>query len=721
MKISVVALAISTTLLLGACSDNNQTDTTERLDPQKQEQGIKQTNPLLIASTLQYQTPDFDAIKDEHFMSAFTQGMAEHLQEIDAIANNPEPATFDNTLIAMEKSGALLTRVSLVFSNLAGTDSNAERRDIQKKIAPLLAGHYDNINLNSKLFARIETLYNQREQLGLDPESLRLLEVYHRNFVRAGAKLTEQQKHAIRALNEEHSNLTTQFAQNLLQETKNIQVIVDNLEELDGLSESQIKAAAKAAEASGLQGKYAISITNTTRQPILASIHNRELRKKIWQASANRAQTGATDNRKIVARLANLRAEKAQLLGYDNWASYGLEAQMAKKPQAVLAMFGSMVPAVVEKAKKEAQAIQTMIEMKGHSFKLEPWDWAYYAELVRQRQYDLDENKVKQYFEFNRVLHDGLFYTMNRLFGINFKARPDLPVYHPDVEAYELFDVNGDSLAIFYADYFARDGKRGGAWMSAFVGQSGLLEQKPVIVNVMNIPKGPEGSPTLVSYDNVTTMFHELGHGLHGMFSDVKYPTLAGTAVSRDFVEFPSTFQEDWAAQPEIIANYAKHYKTGESIPAQLLDKVIKSRSFNQGFDTLEYMSAALLDMEYHSISSANSIDDINAFEAQALAKHGVDLPAIPPRYKSTYFSHSMGGGYSAGYYAYMWSEILAADAFEFIQNNGGLNIENGIEFREKILAIGNSKKPMEAYKAFRGQEPSTDALLIRRGLKTKL
>lgn len=723
MKTSLVAVAISSALLFTACSDNTEMNNSANSQAASQEQvsEVTVTNPLLMASTLQYQTPDFTKIKDEHFLPAFEQGMAEHLKEIEAIANNPEPATFDNTLVAMEKSGKLLTRVSRVFFNLTGTDSNPERRNIQKTMAPKLAGHSDNINLNANLFARVESLYNTRNDLDLDAESIRLIEVKYRNFVRAGAKLTDEQKTAIRAINEEHSSLTTQFGQNLLKETKNIQVIVDSVEELDGLSKSQLKSAKNAAEAAGHQGKYALSITNTTRQPILASLNNRELRQRVWETSANRAQSGETDNRPIVARLATLRAEKAELLGYKSWANYGLEAQMAKTPEAVYDMLGSMVPAVVEKTKQEAQAIQEMIKEKGGDFELAPWDWAYYAEFVRKVQYNIDESEVKQYFEFERVLNDGMFYTMERLFGIRFEARPDIPVYHPDVKAYELFDVNGKSLAIFFADYFARDGKRGGAWMSSFVGQSGLLNQKPVVVNVMNIPKGPEGEPTLVSYDNVTTMFHELGHGLHGMFSDVKYPSLAGTATSRDFVEFPSTFQEDWAAHPEVIANYAKHYKTGEAIPKALLDKVIRSRSFNQGFDTLEYMSAALLDMEWHSISASQDVSDVNAFEQKALEKHGVNLTAIPPRYKSTYFSHSMGGGYSAGYYAYMWSEILAADAYAFVQQSGGLNIENGMNFRQNILQIGNSKDPMEAYKAFRGKEPTTEALLIRRGLKVGL
>lgn len=724
MRKTLIATTVGAALALAACSDNTAPQQETAQQPAAEvttAAEVVSSNPLMVKSTLQYEAPNFNEIKDDHFLPAFEEGMKQHMTEVLAIAANPEPATFDNTLVALEKSGELLTRVSRIFYNLAGSSSNPQRREIQSEMAPKMAAHSDNINLNPQLFARIKSLYNQRNELQLDAESVRLIEVYYERFVRAGAQLTDEQKTAIRALNEEHSKLTNQFSQNLLAETKQIAVIVDTKEELDGLSDSQITAAANAAKEAGHDGKYLLSITNTTRQPVLSQLSNRELRKRVWQASANRNQSGETDNRPLVARLAQLRAERAKLLGYDNWASYGLESQMAKTPQAVFDMLGSMVPAVIANTNKEAAAIQAMIKQQGGDFELQPWDWEYYGEFVRQAKYDLDENEVKQYFEFDRVLKDGVFYTFNRLYGIRFEPRPDLPTYHPDVKAYELFDADGSSIAIFYADYFAREGKRGGAWMSSFVGQSHLTGQKPVVVNVMNIPKAPEGEPTLVSYDNVTTMFHELGHGLHGMFSDVKYPTLAGTSVSRDFVEFPSTFEEDWAAHPEVIANYAKHYKTGEPIPAELLDKVMKSRSFNQGFDTLEYLSAALLDMEWHSLSADEPLQDVNAFEAAALKKHGVDLAAVPPRYKSTFFSHSMGGGYSAGYYAYMWSEILAADAFAYVQQQGGLKLENGQNYRKNILSVGNSRAPMESYKAFRGQEPTTDALLIRRGLKTKV
>lgn len=724
MRNSFIATSVAAALALSACSDD--TAVTKNTAPQSETEvttmvELAQTNPLMSVSTLQYEAPNFAEIKDSQFLPAFEEGIKQQITEVMAIANNPAPATFENTFVALEKSGELLTRVSRIFYNLVGSNSNPQRREIQSELAPKMAAHSDNINLNPQLFARIKSVYNQRNELKLDAESVRLIEVYYERFVRAGAQLTDEQKTAIRALNEEHSTLTNQFAQNLLAETKNIAVVVDNKAELDGLSASQITAAALAATEAGYEGKYLLGLTNTTRQPILSQLTNRELRKKIWQASANRNQTGSTDNRPIVARLAQLRAERARLLGYDSWASYGLESQMAKTPQAVFDMLGAMVPAVVANTNTEAAAISAMMKQTGADFELEPWDWEFYSELVRKARYDLDENEVKPYFEFERVLKDGVFYTFNRLYGVTFKPRPDLPTYHPDVKAYELFDTDGSSLAIFYADYFARDGKRGGAWMSSFVGQSKLLGQKPVVVNVMNIPKAPDGEPTLVSYDNVTTMFHELGHGLHGMFSNVNYPTLAGTSVSRDFVEFPSTFQEDWAAHPEVIANYAKHYQTGEPIPAELLAKVIKSRSFNQGFDTLEYLSAALLDMEWHSLSADEPLQDVNAFEAAALKKHGITLAAVPPRYKSTFFSHSMGGGYSAGYYAYMWSEILAADAFAYVQQQGGLKLENGQNHRKNILAVGNSRLPMESYKAFRGQEPTTDALLIRRGLKTKV
>ncbi len=724
MKKTLLASAIASVLALSACTDNKPAAEQQTPAPAvaaKQGADATMANPLLTVSPLQYQAPQFDLIKVEHYLPAMEAGIIENAAEIETIANNTEAATFDNTIVALEKSGALLDRATSVFFNMTGTISNPEILKIQATMAPKLAAHGDNISLNPKLFARVKAIYDARKDLKLDSEALRLVEVTYERFVRAGALLNDEQKTTIRALNEEHSKLANQFGQNLLKITKDIAIFVDDKAQLAGMSEAEIAAAAEGAKARGQDGKYIIELTNTTRQPALAVLENRELRQKVWEASAFRGTTGETDNRPLVARLTQIRAEKAKLLGFDTWADYQLGQSMAQKPQAVLSMLSSMVPAVVANTKLEAAAIQEMIKAQGGDFELQPWDWEFYAEKVRKAKYDLDESQVKPYFEFERVLQDGVFYTMNQLFGITMKPRPDLPVYHPDVKAYEVFDADGTSLAIFYADYFAREGKRGGAWMSSFVNQNALLGDKPVVVNVMNIPKGPAGEPTLVSYDNVTTMFHEFGHGLHGIFSKVTYPSLSGTAVSRDFVEFPSTFQEDWAAHPQVLANYAKHYKTGEAIPADLLAKILKSRSFNQGYDTLEYMAAALVDMEWHSLPAGAPLQDVEKFEAGALKKHGVDFAAVPPRYKSTFFSHSIGGGYSAGYYAYMWSEILAADAFAYVQSQGGLKIENGNNYRTNILSVGNTKPPMEAYKAFRGQEPTTDALLIRRGLKTSV
>ncbi len=709
MHKTLIAAAVMATFALGACSTTNQQSAPASM--------VQTQNPFMQASTLQYQAPDFNLIKDEHFAPALNQGIAEHDKEVIAIANNGEAPTFENTIVALEKSGELLTRTSKVFYNLTGSNSNPTLRAVQGEMAPKMAAHSDNINLNPALFTRIETLYNSRESLALTPEQNRLVDVYYQRFVRAGAKLTETQKTKIRSLNEEQSTLTNEFAQRLMRLSKEIAVVVDTKEQLAGLSASAIRAAAKDAADNGHKGKYQLNITNTTRQPVLAQLDNRELREQVWQASANRGLSGENETASLVARLAQLRAERAELLGFASWADYRLAPQMAKTPEAVYKMFGSMVPAVVANTNKEAADIQTMIKQTGGDFELAPWDWAYYAELVRKDKYDLDAAAIRPYFEFDRVLEDGVFFTLKALYGVSLTPRPDLPVYHEDVKAYEMFDEDGSSLAIFYADYFSREGKRGGAWMSSFVSQSELLNNKPVVVNVMNIKKAPQGEPTFVSYDEVTTMFHEMGHGTHGMFSKVMYPTLSGTSVSRDFVEFPSTFEEDWAAHPEVIANYAKHYETGEAIPAELLSKLLKSRSFNQGFDTLEYMSAALVDLEWHSLKAGEPLQDVASFEAAALKKHGVDLPAVPPRYKSTYFAHAFPGGYSASYYAYMWSEILAADAFAYVQTQGGLNREIGMKFRKTIREVGNTVAPMDAYKAFRGQEPTTEALLERRGL----
>ena len=715
MKIKILSLAVAFSLASG-CSEMEPTQESTKASTAA-EQAAPSGNPLFKVSTLQYQAPEFDQVNDEHYQVAMEAGMAQQLKEVAAIAENKESVTFDNTIVALEKSGELFTRATSVFYNLAGTDSNDTLLQIRAEMAPKMAKHSDDIFLNPALFTRVDALFQQRDSLQLDAESKRLLEIYHRDFVLAGANLNKQDQVAIRELNAKSAELTNAFGQKLLAQKEATAIVIDDVAELAGLSDGQLAIAKADAKAKGLEGKHLIYLTNTTRQPVLASLSHRDLREKIWQASANRGVSGETATYPIVKELAELRAKKAKLLGFDTWADYKLAPQMAQKPQAVMGMFASMVPKVVANAQREAAAIQAMIQSEGQDFKLQPWDWAYYAAKVRKAEYALDEAQVKAYFEFNNVLEKGVFYTMNKLYGITLSPRPDLPVYHPDVKAYEVFDADGSSIAIFYADYFAREGKRGGAWMSNFVEQSKLLHQKPVVVNVMNIAKAPEGQPTLVSYDHVTTMFHEFGHGIHGMFSEVTYPYIAGTNVSRDFVEFPSTYQEDWAAYPEVLANYARHYKTGDPMPKELLDKVLASRSFNQGFDTLEYMAAALLDMEWHAIQPGTDIIDVAEFEAKALAKHGVDLPYVLPRYRSGYFAHVFAGGYSASYYAYMWSEILAADAFAYTQAQGGLKAENGVTYRKHILSVGNSIDPMTTYKAFRGQEPTTDALLKRRGL----
>lgn len=722
MRKTLVAVAISAALSLSACSDADKqaAESNAETSAQSEQSSTEATqqNPFFSASSLQYEAPNFDKIKFEHFKPAFEKGMQEHIAEIEKIANNSAEPTFDNTIVAMEKSGAILGRVSSVFYNLSSSHSNDQIRKLQAELAPKMAAHQDNIRLNANLFGRIKALYEQRDALELGTEGERLIEDYYKDFVRSGALLTEEEKSQIRAINEQLSSLTNEFRDGLMSLTQETVIFVDDKEKLAGLSDSRIKSLANAAASRDKKGQYAIVLTNTTRQSILAKLENRELREQVWKASANRGTGNTeTDQRPLVKKLVKLRADKADLLGFNSWGDYVLETNMAGNPEAAKSMLRDLVPAVVSNVEREAAAIQEAIDADDKDFELQPWDWFYYAEKVRQEKYALDSDEVKKYFEFNRVLEDGVFYAMGELFGISFEERNDIPVYQEDVKVYEVFDVDGSSIGFFYADYYARDSKRGGAWMSSFRSQSELMNQKPVILNNMNISKAPEGEPTLLSFDEVSTMFHEMGHALHGMFSDVKYPSLAGTSVPRDYVEFPSTFQEDWTLNPKVIANYAKHYQTGEQIPEQLLQKVLDARNFNQGFDTLEYVSAALLDLEYHTVEPGTEIDDVEAFEQQALANNGVDVEAVPPRYRSTYFAHVFAGGYSAGYYAYMWSEVLAADAFKHMGNNGGLTLENGQAFRKEILSQGNSKDPMQQYIDWRGQEPTVEALLERRGL----
>lgn len=718
-----LASAICLALGLSACSEGAKVPdtaaTTAQAAPAQAAAEPAQDNPLFSPSTLPLQAPDFRVIREEHYLPAITEGMARHLAEIRTIADNAEPATVANTLEAMERSGELLTRASQVFFNVAGTDSNDALRKIQSEVAPKLAAHQDAILLDPALFARVKALYDARESAGHDPETLRLIDVTYNSFVRAGAELSDADKVKVRALNEEQASLTTAFQQTLMKQTDRAAVIVDDVAQLDGLDAAAIAAAAKAATDAGHDGKWLLRITNTTRQPVLTSLKNRELRQRVWEASANRGLSdGEGDTRQMVLRLAKLRAERAALLGAPNHAAYTLGNQMAGSPEAVLAMMSEVAPAAVTNAKREAEQIQAAIRADGGDFELAPWDWEFYAEKVRAKNYDFDPESVKPYFELDRVLKDGVFFALNRFYGVTFRERTDLPVYHPDVRVFDVIDSDDSQIGLFYVDYFARPSKRGGAWMSTFRGQSELLNQKPVAINVMNIPKPVEGQPALLTFDEVTTMFHEIGHGVHGLFSKVRYPSLAGTAVARDFVEFPSQFEEDWNKNPQVLANFARHYQSGEPIPQALLEKMLKASSFNQGFDTLEYTAAALLDLEWHMLPPDAQVDDVAAFEQAALAKHGVDYAPVPPRYRSPFFAHVFAGGYSSGYYAYMWSEVLAADAFSYVQQQGGLDSEVGTRYRREILSRGNSQDPMQMYVNWRGQKPDPQHLLRRRGLE---
>ncbi len=604
-------------------------------------------NPFFSPSPLPFGAPDFSKITEAHFRPAFERGMADQMAEMEAIANSTEMPTFANTIEAMELTGEVLTRVQRVFFNLSSAHTNPEIQKIQVELSPKLAAHSDNILLNAKLFERVHALWQQRDDLTLDAEQQRLLKEIYERFVRAGAMLTDEQQTKIRAINERSSTLSTQFQNNLLALTKERSVVVDDVTMLQGLSNEQIAAAALQAKQRGEEGKYVLTITNTTRQPILASLENRELRQRVWEASAYRGlgRDGGIDNRAIVLELAGLRAQKAKILGYANHAAYALEQSMAKEPAAAIKMLTDMVPAVVEKAHAEAADIAHLMSADGIDEQVQPWDWEYYAEKVRANKYNLDETEVRQYFLLDNVLRNGVFYTMSRLFGVEFKERFDIPVYHEDVRVFDVIDSDGSPIGLFYADYFERESKRGGAWMSSFVTQSALLNQKPVIVNVMNIPKPAPGDPALISFDHASTMFHEMGHAVHGLFSDVKYPSLAGTAVPRDFVEFPSTFQEDWAIHPEVLANYAKHYETGEVLPATLLDRMVEAKSFNQGYDTLEYLASALLDLEWHALSPNDIPQDMEQFEMEVLDRCGVLVNAVPPRYKTAFFAHGWPGG----------------------------------------------------------------------------
>jgi len=682
-------------------------------------------NPFLAPSPLPLQMPPFDRIHDADYLPAYEAGMAEHLKEVEAIAKNPEPPTFENTLVALEKSGRLLDRVGRTFSNLNATNGNPEMQKVETQMAPRLSAHRDAVFLNPALFARVDALYQKRAQLGLDPESVQLLERYETNFVRAGAKLSDADKEKLKKLNQELSSLTTKFRQNVLKATKESAVVVDDVKELDGLSKQQMGAAAQAAKARGLEGKWVIALQNTTIQPPLEQMKNRELRERVFKASASRATGGDADNTGIVARVVTLRLEKAALFGAPNWAAYTLADETAGTPAAVNDMLGKLAPAALAKARKDASDLQAIIDKEAKashtkSFQLAPWDWAFYAQQLRKARFDFDEKDVKPYFEMNRVLQDGVFYAANQLYGISFKERHDLPVYQEDVRVFDVLDADGSQIGLFLADYYKRDNKQGGAWMNTYVSESALLDQKPVAANHLNIPKPAPGEPTLLTFEEVTTMFHEFGHALHGLFAHVKYPLLSSTGP-RDFAEYPSQFNEMWARDPKVLANFAKHHVTGEQMPKALFDKVIAAQTFNSGYSTTEYLEAAMLDQVWHQLpaSQVPTADKVAAFDDWALRQDGVLFPAVPPRYHTAYFSHifSSASGYSAAYYAYMWSEVLARDSGQWFKAHGGLTRENGDTFRKMVLSRGRTEEPRVLFERFYGGPPTIGPLLEYKGL----
>ena len=670
-------------------------------------------NPFMKKSSFQYQAPEFDKIKDEHFKPAFDYGLKQNLAEIEKLANNPEAPTFENTILPLEKSGEVLKRAQIVFYNVTGSNTNPTLQKIEEEYAPIFAAHSDKIYLNSKLFNRIKAVKTD----DLDAEDKRLIEVYKQKFELAGANLTDAQKEQMKTINAELATLGTQFSSKLLEARKKGAVLFDNAKDLEGLSADEIAAAATDAKNAGHEGKYLLTLLNTTQQPLLQNLKNRATREKLFKSSWYRAEKGdENDTRAILEKMAKLRMNKAHLMGKSSYAELNLMDQMAQKPENALKLLSQLANPAVEQARKEAADIQKLIDEQKGGFTLEPWDWNFYAEQVRKAKFDLDENQIKPYFEVSTVLEKGVFYAAEKFYGITFKERKDLPVYHPDVVAYEVFDRDGKSLAIYYLDFYTRDNKNGGAWMSNFVEQSFTTNTKPVIVNVFNYQKPAPGKPSLISYDDVSTMFHEFGHTLHGLFANQKYITISGTNVPRDFVEFPSQINEFFALEPSILKNYAIHYETKQPMPQALVEKIKNASTFNQGYATTELVSAATLDMAWHSVTSENQFKPTLEFEKEVLQKYGFTLPQVPPRYHSPYFAHIWGGGYSAGYYAYMWSDVLNADAWKWITDNGGMTRENGDRFRKYILSVGNSVDLNKAYKDFSGRNPEIKPLLQNKG-----
>ena len=672
-------------------------------------------NPFAQRSTLEYELPPFADITVEHYLPAFYEGCTQQLAEVQAILDTPGAATFENTIVALEKSGQKLMRMLLVFYNKSSSDTSDALDAIEEEMAPKLAAHQDAIQLNPVLFKRIKGLYDARESIGLNSEDAWLLERYYKDLIHAGAHLTEAQRDRLKELNEELSKLETQFGKNVLADTNDLAVLVDALEELDGLSENEIAAASAAAKDRGHDGKWLIGMVNFTGNPVLDSLTNRELRKKIMEASKKKAnRPNDNDNKPVLLQMVKLRAERAKLFGKETHAEHVIAVQTAEHPDNVHAMLRKIAPAAVRNAKAEAEDLK-----KSAGTDIESWDWGFYTEQVRLEKYNIDTTKMRPYFELGRVLHDGVFFAATKLFGITFKERPDLVTYHPEARAFEVNNEDGTKVGLFIGDFYTRDSKRGGAWMNNLVDQNFLFDQLPVVVNNLNIPKPPAGKPTLLTYDEITTLFHEFGHAIHGLLSQVKYPRVSGTSVQRDFVEFPSQVNEMWILWPEVVENYARHYETGEKLPQEWIDNLNAARTFNEGHATTSYLAAAILDLAWHSlnIEQAAKVTDVEGFEAQAIKDYGLDFAPVPTRYRSTYFSHIFAGGYSSGYYGYIWSEVLDADTVDWFKENGGLQRKNGEHFKNTLLGRGGSIDSMQMFRNFRGRDSIIEPLLKRRGL----
>ncbi len=727
--LATTAIHIFGAALLAGCATTNGAD----MDPIAAAQDAADYSPAIPEgtgyfakdSTLPFHAPDFTRISEDDYIPAFEQGMAIQQAEVAAIVNNPAPPTFDNTIVALEKSGRMLGRVSYVFYALTGANTTDRLDEIDTEMGPKLSAHFDSISLNPALFARVKAVYDNRAAMSMTREDARLLEETYKNMVHAGAKLTDTQREQVKAINSQLSTLTTEFSQKVRQATVDNALIVESADDLAGLSEADIESAAKLAAEKGQEGKFAIALQNTTRHPLNPSLDDRMTRELLYWRSYHRADANdANDTRLLLAKIVKLRADKAALFGDSDWASYTMYDRMAKNPKTAIDFMEQMVPALAATQRREAAELNERIAADGKNFEVKPWDWNYYAEKIKAEKYAFDESVVKPYFQIDKVLEDGVFYAANKLYGLTFKRRTDIPVYHPDVSTYTVYDNDGSELGLFYFDPYQRPSKRGGAWMSNFVDQSYLWGTKPVIYNVLNIPKAPEGEVQLVDFDNVETMFHEFGHALHGFFADQKYTSLSGTATARDFVEYPSQVNEMWATYPEVLQHYAQHYQTGETLPLEMVKKIQATQKFNQGYDFGEVVEAALLDMKWHALSpeQAAAIDapeKVDGFEVKALKELGLEIDLVPPRYRSSYFNHifSSPAGYSAGYYSYLWTEMLDKDSRKWFLDNGGLTRANGDHYRKEVISRGGTMDYFEMFRNFAGREPDVTPMLQSRGL----